>query len=154
MPGNPRPAAPTEQESALALESSRKLARALEASPEAVRIRIESAGKKTESITVPAAALRQLKDVLAAMARGDAVALIPMHTELSTQEAADLLNVSRPFLVRLLDDGTIPGRKVGTHRRVRVEDVARYKERVDRERLKALDALSAQAQELGMGYEP
>jgi len=146
---------PTERESALALESSRRLARILAGDPDVATIRVETqSGKSAESIDVPGSALRLLQSALVAIAGGDAVTLVPAHAELTTQQAADLLNVSRPYLVRLLDEAAIPSRKVGTHRRVRFDDVMRYKDAIDRDRLKVLDELAAQAQELDMGYDP
>ena len=79
--------------------------------------------------------------------------LIPLHKEITTQEAADILGVSRPYIVKLLEQGDIPYRKLKRHRRIRFEDLMIYKERSDREMERALDELAAEAQELGMGYE-
>ena len=81
------------------------------------------------------------------------MALIPEEGELTTVQAADLLHVSRPFLIKLLEEGRIPYRKVGKHRRIRMEDVMNYKRAIDRERESVLDELATDAQEQGMGYE-
>ena len=90
--------------------------------------------------------------MLTEIGQGNAVSIIPIHAELTTQEAADVLNVSRPFLVQLLEKGEMPFHKTGTHRRVRYQDVILYKARIDARRREVLDALAAQAQELGTGY--
>jgi excisionase family DNA binding protein len=142
---------PTEADSQLAEESSRRLA-AHVVTRRVVRIRVLDDGQRGETVAIPASALRLLQHILTEMAQGNAVTLIPVNAELTTQQAADLLNVSRPFLVRLLEEKAIPHRKVGTHRRVLFEDLMAYRRRVDADRLKALDELAAQAQELDMGY--
>lgn len=105
-----------------------------------------------QPIELPASVVTLLVDVLAAVAAGSDVAIVPRKTELTTVEAADLLNVSRPFLIRLLDAGAIPHRKVGTHRRIQLEDVLAYKDRDDQEREAVLDQLVREAQEQDMGY--
>ncbi|NJM53154.1 MAG: excisionase family DNA-binding protein [Blastocatellia bacterium] len=86
------------------------------------------------------------------IAKGKTVVVTPEPTEFSTQQAADFLKVSRPFLVKLLENNEIPFRKVGKHRRVRFEDLISYKQRIDAKRLKVLEKLAEQAQELDLGY--
>lgn len=142
------PALPTEEEAKLARESSRLLA-AFVGKGKAARLKIV-VGK--EEITVPVSALRLLVDILAQMAEGNAVTIMPIHAELTTQQAADFLNVSRPHFVGLLEWNAIPFRKVGTHRRVLFKDLLAYREQSLLSRRKALDELSKQAQELKMGY--
>lgn len=104
-----------------------------------------------QSVSVPDLFVPILAHVAEVLARGDALALVPVAKELSTQQAADLLNVSRQYLVRLLDEGRIPFRSTGTHRRLRVEDVLAYKEQRDATRRAALDELTELSEELG-GY--
>jgi excisionase family DNA binding protein len=144
--------APTESDTRLARESSRRLASHRLGRRSSVRIQILDDAERGETVVIPASALRLLLHMLSEMAEGNAVTLIPVHAELTTQQAADLLNVSRPFLVNLLDSGQLPSRKVGTHRRVLFRDVMDYKRRTDADRIKALDELTAQAQELNLGY--
>ena len=151
MPKATEPVAPTANEALLARESSRLLA--LHASEHCnLNIQIVENGHPAESFSLPASAVRLLADILTEMAEGNAITLIPVHAELTTQQAADLLNVSRPYLVRLLDEGAMPHRKIGTHRRVLFSDLMAYKNQIDKARMKALDELAEQAQKLNMGY--
>ena len=141
---------PTEQESAQALESSRVLSTYARRT-ESLQVEL-SDNEHHEAISLPAGAVRLLLDLLTEMAEGNAVTLLPMHAELTTQQAADILNVSRPYLVKLLDAGSIGHRKVGTHRRVLLRDLVAYKRQVDEARTAALDELTRQAEDLNMGY--
>ena len=145
------PIAPTEAEAALARESARILAPFLVDAGE-VRLRLDGANGRPKDVVLPAAAVRLLLDLLSEMAQGHAVTLIPIHAELSTQQAAELLNVSRPYLVKLLEEGKLPYRKVGTHRRVLFRDVLAFKRRSDDQRRDTLQALADQGQVLDMGY--
>lgn len=149
----PETVSPTPDETLLAQECSRRLARFVGAvSKKPLNFRIQSEDALEETVSIPASAFRLLNDILTQMAQGNAVTLIPVHAELTTQQAADLLKVSRPFLVEQLEKGEIPYRKVGSHRRVLFRDLMDYKRTMDKNRLKALDELSAQAQDLGLGY--
>ena len=150
--GLDEPVIPTPHEVALAEVSSRVLAQHFLSQSADVQLRLVEDGQETEVVTVPAAALTLFLRLLKEMARGHAVTLLPLHAELTTQQAANLLNVSRPYLVRLLEDGQISYRKVGTHRRVQLRDVLAYKGRTDTDRRAALDELAAEAQRLGLGY--
>ena len=106
-----------------------------------------------EKHELPEAAAKLLVEILNQMVQGNALTLIPRHANLTTQEAADLLNVSRPYLVKLLDDGYIPFFKVGNRRKVLADDVMSYKEKITQERHKTLQELVDQAQELNLGYD-
>jgi excisionase family DNA binding protein len=105
-----------------------------------------------EVIILPVSVIKMLLSMLSQMSRGNAVSIVPSHAELTTQQAADVLKVSRPFLVKLLEGGSLPYRKVGSHRRVRFDDLMQYQERSQQERLRALAKLQEDAQENDMGY--
>jgi excisionase family DNA binding protein len=148
-------AIPTRREATLAREVAALLAGTHE---KAVHLRV---GTRSESVTLPAMAVRLVVKLLEAVGEGhpvivaaaDEVTVTPrIEPEITTQEAADLLNVSRPHVVKLMEAGVIPHRKVGRHRRARLADVVAYKARVDAESAHAIDALVAQAQALGHGY--
>ena len=144
---------PTKREAQLADESSRALSMyAQKTGRQTIKV-VPGGGARTKEVTIPATAFRLLINILEQMAQGHAVALTPVPSELTTQQAADLLNVSRPYLVKLLDTGAIPSRKVGTRRRVRATDIVTYKQRINERRRATLDTLAAQAQKLRMGYE-
>jgi excisionase family DNA binding protein len=145
---------PTEEEIKLSERSSHTLAAHLPQSPlETSVLKIVQKDGTEEPIELPASAIYLLIELLSQMAQGNAITIIPIHAELTTQEAADLLNVSRPYLIKLLEAQEIPFRKVGRHRRVRFEDLMSYKKRIDGDRRAALDELTAQAQELNLGYD-
>jgi excisionase family DNA binding protein len=140
---------PSEAEAVVAKETSRLLATRLEKGGP-MQLRILDDESPGGTIKLPAAAVALLVRILEEMARGNAVTLIPVHAELTTQEAADMLNVSRPSLIQLLEEGKIEYRKVGTHRRVRFEALMKYKRRADANRRAVLEELAAYDQELGL----
>jgi excisionase family DNA binding protein len=117
--------------------------------PEPLRLRLLD-DPLNATITLPASVVNMLARISEEMGRGNAVTLIPVHAELTTQEAADMLNISRPSLIELLQQGKIQFRKVGTHRRVRFDDLMAYKQRADADRRGALEQLAAYDQELGL----
>jgi excisionase family DNA binding protein len=112
----------------------------------------ELRGARGERIALPPTVFALLRTVVDILAAGDAVTIVPVGRELTTQRAADILNVSRQYLVRLLDDGRIPYTRTGSHRRVKIEDVLAFKEQRDRERIERLDDLTRLHEDLG-GYD-
>src|SRR6266496_2282093 len=114
--------------------------------------RCELRGPMGETIPLPDSVFYLLKQVVDVMAQGDAITVVPVGRELTTQQAADLLNVSRQYLVRLLEDRRIPFLRTGKHRRLRIEDVLAFKTSRDQDRKAILDELAGMSQEFG-GYE-
>ena len=141
---------PSREDVERARASGQQLAQlARQGAPLTLRVRD---AEQEQTIELPAGAVKLLQAILEDMASGRAVTIVPQSAELTTQQAADFLNVSRPYLVSLLEDKKLPFRKVGSHRRVRFEDILLFKQREDAERRKVLDQLVAEAQELQMGY--
>ncbi|MCC6999385.1 MAG: helix-turn-helix domain-containing protein [Deltaproteobacteria bacterium] len=144
---------PNEKLSAAAALAARALAPVL--SKRGVRgkfVKLRAQGERQAEVTVPSEAFELFVSLLAELANGNAVTLVPVHAELTTQQAAEILNVSRPHLVKLLDEKVIPHRLVGTRRRVLFRDLMAYKQVDDAERKKLADELTAEAQKLGFDY--
>lgn len=144
---------PNEKISAAAGEAARSLALVLpKRGVRGKHIKLRVQGEKLAEVTVPAEAFELFVSLLAELANGNAVTLVPVHAELTTQQAAEILNVSRPHLVKLLDERAIPHRMVGTRRRVLFRDLMAYKQVDDADRKKLADELTAEAQKLGFDY--
>lgn len=144
-------ARPSPDAVAEAASAARSLAPFLRKGGGAARVVVARADGEAR-VVVPRAAFELLVRILKEMASGNAVTIVPVHSELTTQQAAELLNVSRPHLVKLLEEGKLKFRKVGSHRRVRFEDLVRFKEQEETDRQKAMDELTAEAQRLGLDY--
>lgn len=106
-----------------------------------------------EVINIPLKALKLLSSIIENMAQGKSIALMPTDAEITTQQAADILNVSRPHVIKLLEKGEIPFKKVGSHRRILLQDILEYESKFKSDRRKKLDYLAKEAQKLNLGYE-
>lgn len=115
-----------------------------------VKIKIQ---ETDEFITTTKKAMAILSTIIENMAEGKSISIVSSKSELSTQQVAEILNVSRPHVVKLLETTKIPFRKVGSHRRVLLKDVIEYKRQLAKERDAQLEFLSNQAQKLNLGYE-
>lgn len=136
-----------EHDAALAQAAQRCLMAALD-HPHAAKIKLVADGEEMPAVELPPKVLRFMADLLGLMGRRQPVMLVPQKHELSTQEAAALLNVSRPFVVKQIEAGRLPARKVGRHRRVLFEDLMAYQQSLRRETEDALQALADEGQEL------
>ncbi|MBE0469799.1 MAG: helix-turn-helix domain-containing protein [Methyloprofundus sp.] len=143
---------PSQHERMIARQSARTLTALMSNSLEEVEFDLSAKSGDKTHVTLPVSALKLLAEILAEIGNGNMITITPIHAELTTQEAAQILNVSRPFLVSLLENGNIPFTKVGTHRRVKYQDLMDYKQGNEAERNAALDDLAKLSQELEMGY--
>lgn len=141
---------PTAAEMEQAKVSSRTLSKY--ADVDRVQLSLRGSNGESDDLVLPGHVLQILLNVLSEMSRGNAISVIPYHQEISSQEAANLLNVSRPFLVGLLEQNKIPFRKVGAHRRVLLQDLLSYKELIEQSRSQTLDELARLSQDERMGY--
>lgn len=144
---------PAEREVAAAVQGQRTLAAYLATGLDTQRIEIFDKDDIAHEVELPTSALRLLVEILGELALGNAVKVVPIHAELTTQEAADMLNVSRPHLVKMLENGELKFTRTGRHRRVLFADLMAYKTHRDQHSTEAMAALAQQAQELRMGYE-
>ncbi len=106
-----------------------------------------------EVVVIPLKALQLLNSIISNMAQGKSIVLMPTDAEVSTQQAAEILNVSRPHVIKLLEKGEIPHKKVGSHRRILLQDILKFESTFKSDRRKKLDSLAKEAQELNLGYE-
>lgn len=143
---------PSQHERVIARESARTLTALVSTGLGDFEFDIGEKSGVKHHITLPASAMKFLAEILTEIGNGNMVTIAPVHAELTTQEAAQILNVSRPYLVSLLEGGVINFSKVGTHRRVKYQDIMAYKHQNDIKRDEALDELAALSQEYDMGY--
>src|SRR3954470_15171229 len=151
MPANLTGLAPPDEKVATDAEEALKLLRPLLKGAKKV-VPTLSLLPGGERVAVPQVAFDLLMRILGELANGNAVTIVPVNTELTTQQAADLLNVSRPYLISLISAGKLPFRMVGTRRRIKFADLVAYKKKDDERAKAVLDALAAEAQKLGLGY--
>ena len=141
---------PSDRDADLAAQAGEKLRKLTERGDGSEPVLARFGAGTDEPILIPTPAVQLLKEILNHMAHGNGVALTSLGTELTTRQAADLLQVSRTHLVQLLEDGRIPHRKVGAHRRVRARDLLDYRRETESRRREVLDELTAIDQKLGL----
>jgi excisionase family DNA binding protein len=134
----------------LAQRAARRIGEYLTTHPGAAPVTIQGELAGDDALVVPREAAVLLAKVLGYLATGEGVTVMPDSAELTTQQAAEFLNVSRPYLIKLLEAERIPYRLVGTHRRIRFKDLRDYKNRDDLQRRRAADELTQLSQELGL----
>jgi excisionase family DNA binding protein len=141
---------PGDVDTELASRAARRIGEYLTTHPGADPVTIQGELAGDDALVVPRAAAVMLAQILATLANGEGVQIMPDAAELTTQQAADFLNVSRPYLIQRLEAGEIPFRMVGTHRRIRFQDLREYMRRDDLARRRSADELTQLSQELGL----
>ncbi|WP_370602133.1 helix-turn-helix domain-containing protein (plasmid) [Escherichia coli] len=141
---------PAKGEIEAAVRGQRDLAAYLSTKVETQKIAIQDADNVTHHIELPTSSLKLLEAILGELALGNAVQVVPVHAELTTQEAANILNVSRPHMVKLLEEGQLPFHKTGRHRRLLFANLMQYKDKRDKESNSAMQELADLSQDLGL----
>jgi excisionase family DNA binding protein len=146
---HPRTFIPSEEDAIAAKDASPRFAALKTNGQKSLSLRVESEGGEV-TVSIPPSLFRLLSDALTNMATGNPVTIIPLHAELTTEEAADFLNVSRQFMIQLIEAAELPHGKWGTHHCIRFADLLEYKHKRDAECLQALEEMTREAQELGL----
>jgi len=143
--------APSDEDAHIARQSRQALASLIK-NDQKVRLHVHAEGASHEEIALPLSVSKLLLEALEEIGKGNEVILVSTDAELSTQQAADMARVSRPFFVKLLEEGKLPYRKVGAHRRVLHADVVCYMEEEEKRRIRIMEELVAETERLGL-YE-
>jgi excisionase family DNA binding protein len=141
---------PGDVDAEIAERAARRIREYLDGHPDDELIEALGEVGTEDALVIPRATAVMFAQILDLLAQGSGVQIFPKEVELSTQHAADMLNVSRPYLIGLLEDGQIPFRKVGRHRRIRLEDLMDYKRRDDLSRRVAADKLAELSEDLDL----
>lgn len=139
-----------DRDTELAQRAARRIGEYLTTHPGADPVKFQGELTGDDALVVPREAMVLLAQILGYLANGEGVNVMPDSAELTTQQAAEFLNVSRPYLIKLLETEQIPFRRVGTHRRIRFRDLRLYRSRDDLKRRQAADELTQLSQELGL----
>ncbi|MFY2508858.1 helix-turn-helix domain-containing protein [Vibrio pectenicida] len=143
---------PSDEEIALARLGSQELSAVMEMNGEAQTINVVDKSGRTHEVTLPSSVLSMMIEMMTQLGQGNSVRITPIHAELTTQEGADMLNMSRPTFIKLLDSEEIPYSRTGNRRKVAYADLMAYKNQLEDNRLAALAELSELDQEMDMGY--
>ncbi len=144
------PYTPTESAITLANQALESISAFIANPPDTITLAILDPAMQDTSITIPSGMFQLMVNVLQSVSRGEPVTILPHSAELTTQEAADMLRVSRPYLVKLLDSGTIPSRKVGIYRRVLLQDLLHYQKTEKQRQSAVMEELTKEAQDMGL----
>jgi excisionase family DNA binding protein len=144
------PYTPTSEAITLARQALESISAFITNPPDTITLAILDPAVQDTHITIPSGMFQLMVNVLQSVSRGEPVTILPHSAELTTQEAANILRVSRPYLVKLLDEGTIPSRKVGIYRRVLLSDLLHFQKTEKQRQSSIMEELTKEAQDMGL----